>query len=220
MKNTITIFLIAFLSVIYAPILFAQKMDSVKIEYSTEINNDSANSLLSKYNYLIRAKIEEKNLFKFGEGGSNPRNSGWFQFFPMQFSFAYEHKISPSFSILADTRCWVPVFKEYIVTEGIRYYYNMSRRIRQGKAANNFSGNYFSLQEENNFVKSNGNGFVYAPTFDLLYGIQRRVGPYDYVDFGIGLSWRSNYWQYDYSPNTIGTYRLLPTVNFAIGLGL
>jgi len=221
MKNVLNIWLVTSLLLLSTHHLLAQQKDSVKIEYSTKKLTDTCNSFSCKYNYLIRAKVEEKDLFKLGEGGDYTNiNYGWFQFFPIQVSLAYEHKISPAFSILVDTRYEVPEFKEYTLIEGMRYYYNMPRRIRQGKAANNFSGNYISLQHENNFVKSNGSGFIYAPTLDLLYGFQRRLWRYDYMDFSVGLTWRGNISQYDYSSNVIGRYRLVPTANFAIGFAI
>ena len=106
---------------------------------------------------------------------------------------------------------------------GARYYYDQARRIAKGKSANNFSGNYLSLQFDNiiqirvNYLAQDVNRSASKPTINLLYGIQRRLGKFGYFDFNLGL----RYDEIDYNspvPPPRKTALALVT-NFAIGLG-
>ncbi len=71
-----------------------------------------------------------------------------------------------------------------------RWYYAMPRRIRQGRGANNMSGNYIGL--EGVFVRTNSN-IGQLPvvgeqrSFALRYGVQRRLFRYGFLDIGFGL---------------------------------
>ena len=79
-----------------------------------------------------------------------------------------------------------------------RYYYNLRRRIRKGKSANNFSTNYLSLALGSSVGRqSTETPFNYynagaAVRLDgaLLYGLQRRLGRYGFVDFSFGVPFR------------------------------
>ena len=77
-----------------------------------------------------------------------------------------------------------------------RYYYNLERRLRQGRSTAGFSANYLALtlgvgvgagpSETPFHLLTNGRG----PATDaaLLYGLQRRLGRYGFVDANVGLS--------------------------------
>ncbi len=71
-----------------------------------------------------------------------------------------------------------------------RWYYAMPRRIRQGKSANNMSGNYIGLEAV--YVRNNsniGNTPVVGDqrSVALRYGVQRRLFRYGFLDIGFGL---------------------------------
>lgn len=75
-------------------------------------------------------------------------------------------------------------FTELRYRGGARYYFNMNKRILKGKSANNFSANYLSLRA--NYKRrppDQDNQF----SIDMLFGIQRRLWKYGYVDFDIGF---------------------------------
>ena len=74
--------------------------------------------------------------------------------------------------------------RESSLSGGIRYYYNLNRRILRGKSANNFSANFIGIEPNLRFNYGKGDsGF----SVKLLYGIQRRIGKRAYVDFDVGL---------------------------------
>ncbi len=89
---------------------------------------------------------------------------------------------------------------------GVRYYYGMAKRVRAGKSANNFSGNYISLQAERFYGDSRrsvyydivtGDSRVYLdryintrPIFSAFWGFQRRLGRLGYIDLSAGPSFR------------------------------
>ena len=75
---------------------------------------------------------------------------------------------------------------EYRYRGGVRYYFNMQRRILKGKSANNFSANYLSprLSYRRRPGSEDGEGQL---SVDLLFGIQRRLWKYGFIDFDIGI---------------------------------
>jgi len=172
--------------------VFAQT-DSTKIQYSEETATTSDFNLKETYNYLIRAQVEEKTLLKIGVHGFGMSHSGSY----LKYGFGFEQKIKPSFSVLAELqhtleKDWPlkdnPTFSLNI---GARYYYNINARIRKGKSANNFSANYLGVLQQNMLVKVNEN-YQYQSNVNFLYGLQRRIGKYGFVDFGFGPALHHN----------------------------
>lgn len=166
--------------------------EQVSIESSTEtMDTAQFSGLVQTYNSIIRAKEEKLRLFKvdligpFGFLISNWGEKDNSQ--PELINLAYEKKIKPNWSwivgaaFLSDRSD----FRELREEGGVRYYYNMRRRMLKGKSANNFSGNYI------------GSGFVYGHRFHdggddqiawrIMYGIQRRTGRRGFFDFEIGF---------------------------------
>lgn len=75
---------------------------------------------------------------------------------------------------------------------GTRYYYQMAKRIKEGKQANNFSGHYFSAMLSRGF---NFGDPILDPGFDatamtLGIGTQQRYLQNEYFDFGIFLDFQ------------------------------
>jgi hypothetical protein len=77
-----------------------------------------------------------------------------------------------------------------------RYYYNLARRLRLGKSSGNFAGNYFSVALGGGFGRhAHETAFLFYEhsgpfaRFDaaILYGLQRRLGRYGFVDFNVGI---------------------------------
>ncbi len=140
---------------------------------------------------------------------------------------AIEYKLSPSFSVQLEGRfrqsIYTPVSDpasnligqnniemkgiSLQLTGEIRWYHNMARRIKEGKAANNFSGNYISLRYGTLFKNANrklsiqGNlrsqngtyqtDFLYSVPnneINIAYGIQRRFFRFGLIDMSINLS--------------------------------
>ncbi len=68
-----------------------------------------------------------------------------------------------------------------------RWYYAMPGRIRQGKSANNMSGNYIGL--EGGFTHASTQYYIASEqtTLALRYGLQRRLFRYGVLDIGFGV---------------------------------
>jgi hypothetical protein len=125
--------------------------DSIRVEYGEEQAEKSDYTFKEAYNYLIRAQVEEKTLFKIGVngfgygsnfGGLVYTNIGVEQKLWAPISVYAEYKRAFRFLASDQYRSW-PI-NDFNIRGGFRYYYNINRRIRQGKSANNFSVNYFS----------------------------------------------------------------------------
>ena len=79
-----------------------------------------------------------------------------------------------------------------------RYYYNLERRLRRGRRPSPFAANYFALalgtgtnfggvlRETPNYLLLNRPGFV--ADVALLYGLQRRLGRYGFLDAAVGAT--------------------------------
>ncbi|MGB0525682.1 MAG: hypothetical protein ACPGJS_22075, partial [Flammeovirgaceae bacterium] len=117
---------------------------------TTEEHMDAATfqKLKNSYNYVIQANEEELSMFKIDmlRPVLYALNDWKTDTVGIEFiRLAFEHKWKPAWSWnvggalkangddLLRTRMW----------GGVRYYYNMNRRILKGKSANNFSADYF-----------------------------------------------------------------------------
>lgn len=189
MSKKLTIIIITNLFVIN---LWAQN-EKITIESSEEeVEDGSFERLLDTYNQVIRAKEEKLTLLKidllspFFFAVSDDDNQEDDIVLNTILRVSFEQKYRPDWS-------WFTRFKlltinrklrEYNLSGGIRYYYNLNRRILKGKSANNFSANYLGVEPN---LRVNYRGGDSGFSVKLLYGIQRRIGKYGYVDFDIGL---------------------------------
>ncbi|MGI4872554.1 MAG: hypothetical protein ACRYFX_15425 [Janthinobacterium lividum] len=123
---------------------------------------------------------------------------------------AYEHKLDdPAWSVLGEVS---PALTRYRPAYGLgsgqdltlraqvagRYYYNRERRLRLGHDVGSFSANYLSValgtglgQNAHEtpffFYQNDGRQFLTADVA-LLYGLQRRLGRYGFVDATVGAA--------------------------------
>lgn len=179
------------------------QQDTITVSYSEEPAEKSSFSFKEKYKYWTRATVEEKSMFKvglsqlaFGFGGGANTD------FSVGHVIAFERKVGVPFSLLVqyrnDISTWTPTMLG--LDAGVRYYYALPTRIKRGKSANNFSANYFSLQYNNTWsIGDYSEGVTpvrydfttfYSRDISLLYGLQRRLGKYGYVDINIGYGRR------------------------------
>ena len=91
-----------------------------------------------------------------------------------------------------------------------RWYYNMAKRIAQGKSANNFSGNYFSFKYTQ-FTRPNTSQLDRTTILPqqrlmLALGTQKRMFNHGFFDFSFNAGWQRDI---DRMPN----YSQLPGVN-------
>jgi hypothetical protein len=120
---------------------------------------------------------------------------------------AYEHKLGAPWSALAEISPYLLDYQASDVPNAVvalcaraqvagRYYYNLNRRLRLGKSAGTFAGNYFSVAVGAGFgQQAHETAFFFFPQsgpfarFDaaLLYGLQRRLGRHSFADFNVGF---------------------------------
>ncbi|GAB3500577.1 hypothetical protein GCM10027341_26100 [Spirosoma knui] len=205
--------------------------DSVKTEYKTEDEKISSSEIKRFIRYITRADVEEKTLIKVGIWPASDQN---LQFTNQKFrvgftaEVAIERKITPSFSVFAgadgslrfitydyfqtptsdpSTRYSAIKTSNFYINwkAGTRYYHGMANRIRKGKSANNFSGNYVTAQvslptreyvnsrfydrtnQQELRIRRTENTFdIEMPRILVAYGIQRRLGRFGYFDVNAG----------------------------------
>lgn len=185
--------------------------DSSGTEYSQEPSGKSDFSFQEKYEYFTRAHVEEKTMFKIGFAPT----AGWGGYYNFITSFinviALEHKVTAPVSVLVEVRNHFSGEGNrfgYGVggSAGVRYYYSINRRMREGKSANNFSNNYLSTQASG-IIRGTGEYKSHIGGA-LLWGAQRRLGRVGYIDFNAGPMGR-------YS--TFGGFAYGAVVNLSVG---
>ena len=177
----------------------------VKMERSTEtVDSTQFSKVVQTYNRIIRVHEEKLRLFKVDLiGPTLYLVSNWDEKDAAQnklVNIAYEQKINPNWSWLVESSFTADRsdFKEIHGVGGARYYYNMKRRILKGKSANNFSGNYLSAVLTYGYRFQDDDD---QATINILYGIQRRLGRYGFIDFNVGLE--SAFTSYDDRENAV-----------------
>ncbi|GAB3337989.1 hypothetical protein GCM10027299_49670 [Larkinella ripae] len=232
MKSTSAFFLVFFLVRLVGN---GQSQEPAPVSYSQEGRQMTTNELQRFYRYITRASVQEKTMVKLGIWPASDRGEQSEQRkFRAGFNaeWVVEQKLSPAFSFLAGFDAFWryatyrqrdgvslipnpnPAQANFPKKEsrfqvnwkaGFRYYYAMPARIRNGKSANNFSGNYVAVQvaeplrkysryetynpilkrEENRRWTDNLLANP-SPRLLLAYGIQRRLGSMGYADLQAG----------------------------------
>ena len=165
--------------------LWAQE---VQIDSTTE-QMDTARfaSLIKAYEKVVMTEREELTLIKVDllgpllyamSGIDTARHNA--------IRLAFERKFKPEWSwiVAFDAQVNRNEVAEYRYRGGVRYYFNMQKRILKGKSANNFSANYLSPRVSYRRKPGDDEGQL---SVDLLFGIQRRLWEYGFVDFDIGI---------------------------------
>jgi hypothetical protein len=210
----------------------AQQPDTVRTEYNQVVDSTSRQVLDNKgkyrFNKLMRTSHAEKTLIKVGYWGIPPILNS--------FEPTIEHKLATSWSIgggASITHIWLPRFSRGV---GVgtkvygRYYYNMKRRIRQGRSADNLIGSYLELSSGKGiFGKATlfrGNTIdvqekekvkVLVPDLILSWGNQKRLGRFGYFDMALALVYAFGPHP---EPSSVSIGRLSLGCTAVIGLGL
>jgi hypothetical protein len=197
MNNIVKSFLVI-LSIFSMSIALKAQEDSVSVEESIESITQSDFKKKRDYKYLDPRFKEEKTLIKLGTSPldliSDPSA---IEIGELSMKLSWEQKLNPSLSFQIDA-CFYRVADLDFVNGlnsniGIRYYYNMRRRIKEKRGANNFHGNYFSLMLEDILRYTEDVYTPYSqlysrwgvkPGINLAWGIQRRFGKRGFIDVG------------------------------------
>jgi hypothetical protein len=202
--------------------------DSVCITHTQETGTLEKQRFIDQYDYVFMTKEPTKWMLKGYNNlsSTNDLNNNIFTWGRA----AIEHKLTPSFSVqiagVFSSNPYLPVYNpgisafggSFISTSGlsftgaaeVRWYYNMAKRIKEGKANNNFSGNYLSIQYEyqlpNRSLQINSNNPLYTQNNQYIttylystmrsrqqisYGVQRRFLSYGLIDFKINLNFQT-----------------------------
>ncbi|WP_345119763.1 hypothetical protein [Hymenobacter antarcticus] len=189
--------------------------DSSRVSYSEEAAPDPQppqSVLEQQYRRLIRVQVEEQQMWKLGLNnftttiGTDSTGESLY-YLRAGPHLTYERKLRPAWSVMAELSPDFIRFRDrgtgrlrnsFVVRSQLagRYYYNLARRIRKGKSASNFSANYLSLAlgssvgrqaQETPFFAYEYGGPAVRLDAALLYGLQRRLGRYGFVDFTFGF---------------------------------
>ena len=88
-----------------------------------------------------------------------------------------------------------------------RWYFDMPRRIRAGKSANNLTGNYIGLEGRRLWFDNGKYNTFETNSLSLRFGMQRRLWRYGFFDLGYGVSYQSGLYRYGILGGAIQEYR-------------
>jgi hypothetical protein len=169
--------------------------EKVTIERSEE-EMDTARfaHLVNSYNHVIRANEEKKQLIKIDLIGPvlylfslGERNDSTKKHINNMLRLSFERKITPAWSYIVGTTLQADNrrIRDVGLHGGVRYYYNLNRRILKGKSANNFSANYLSTFVQGRTRPRRNEQDL---SIHLVYGIQRRITRWGYVEADVGVA--------------------------------
>jgi len=195
------LFLLLHLSFIAAHSSLAQ---ADTLRYSQENGTLQKQYFIDQYDYVFMTKEPTKWMGKFFFGMIPTPLRG----LSLTMQMGVEHKLSPSLSL--GLNMTTPAGNGSLIysniTTEMRWYYDMKRRMNEGVAANNFSGNYFNLRydralvfsnEVRNFImKSPQDIFPFYSNVNIIpssqigagFGLQRRFLRTLFFDFGLQLT--------------------------------
>jgi hypothetical protein len=205
---------------------FAQS-DSVRITHTQETGTLEKQRFIDQYDYVFMTKEPTKWMLK-GYAIKTVKANSYDLISSDRITtpveVAFERKLTPSFSVSLGGIPQVTAgrlvsskpateYSEKISSNltlkaftELRWYYNLNQRIKEGKSANNFSGNYVSIRIEKNFINpralfrgysfSSVNGELitdkiyeaYHSKIGLVYGLQRRFLRNGLIDFSLNLN--------------------------------
>lgn len=191
-----------FTAVLIMQIIFQSVLaqDSTQVTYSQELDTLVNQRFIDRYENVFLTKVPTRHLVKFGfanlSGSPFQTNKG----LDDSYQIGYEYKLFPVISVgVSATMDQLFPYEStthtkknttYSVGGVIRWYYDMGRRMREGKNANNFNGNYFALVADN-FIRFDEPEENKLTKIGIEFGIQRRIRG-AYVVLGIG-SYYQNY---------------------------
>jgi hypothetical protein len=190
MKKYICLILVAFQSSGYA-------QDTTKVFYTQEIDTLIKQRFIDRYENVFMTKEPTRHMFKLGVGQSSLSPSIYTsQVFLMNHEVGYEYKISKSFSAgvnasLDGSFYFSPSFLGTVSGNVYgRWYYDMKRRIKDGRSANNFSGNFVGIVAEKRLM--------YLPyklpvnKTGIEFGMQRRFLNHGRLELAMGAYYQKS----------------------------
>lgn len=181
--------------------------DTTHLRYQEEVSVPAASTT------PLRMQEERRSLWKLGLNNFLPYSTAFgpdSYYVRYGLHLAYEHQLAnPAWSVLGELS---PALTRYR-PEGNsarplrlsmrtqvagRYYYNREKRLQQGRNVGNFSANYLAAalgtglgqnaHETPFFLYQNHARQFVTADVALLYGLQRRLGRYGFVDANVGVA--------------------------------
>ena len=195
---------------------FGQMPDTAFVIMRQDTGVFERQQFFDRYDWVIGSKQPIRSLFKINMGEEGPPVS--------LLHLSYERKIAPAFSVQAGIGLGVQSGSDFNKVDTIsiigtdtfqvyqgysllslrysleaKWYHNMARRIRDGRGADNMTGNYFALEtayiNARNQVSGEATGFGYDQMqIALRYGLQRRLFRYGFANISYGVGARAT-WQ-------------------------
>ncbi|WP_157488292.1 hypothetical protein [Dyadobacter crusticola] len=199
----------------------AYSQDSTGIKFSEEPDTLSRQRFIDRYENVFMTKVPTRHIVKFGL-------SQYYQAVPypltddktlnnLSLHLGYEVKFLPAFSLALSGHfplygVQAPVkesLQNTVMDAQLRWFVDMRRRIRKGKSANNFSGNYVSL-----FFNIPGT-IENDPKAGVKLGFQRRFLNHGYMDFSLAIF--KSVFDYSYGLATGISFSTQASFGLAIG---
>ena len=218
----------ALLSLLGTPLLYAQQ-DTTFTTVKEETGTIEPQHYETQYDQAFRTMTPAKWMFKWDmsklipqEYYDNPFASNEFKL-----SVGSDYKITEDVSLgvgYTFAKSFTGGFNSrrqanyHQIQTNLRWYYNMSQKIKQGRSADNFSGNYLGFQSE--FATGTHQGLTYRDynefQFFARYGIQRRLLKRSFIDLSYGLG--ANFIPAKPGYTASGAWKFSANQQFAIGL--
>ncbi|GAB2946964.1 hypothetical protein GCM10027048_09970 [Hymenobacter coalescens] len=172
-------------------------------------------------------------MFKLGLDAA--RVTGGYSGFTLPLYAGVERQLGQHWSLTADANVGlgpgnglgsVAQLGRFGASVGARYYYSRARRQHKGKPVTALGGTYLQLQGSAEFSRlmpfygEGRSSFRYHPGVELLWGYQRRLGRYGFMDVGAGLRVHNEPQYYYYGGPQRGFWRVEPLLRARIGLTL
>lgn len=199
----------------------ASAQDTVSISYSEVSDTLAKQRFLDRYENVFMTKVPTRHMFKIGL-------SQYYQAKAFALSddrainntslhLGYEVKFLPAFSIALSGHIpyydrqtkFSESFQNTVLDAQLRWFMNMGQRIRKGKSANNFSGNYLAIFY--NMPSTSDDD----PRIGLKLGFQRRFLNFGFIDFAIALQQGTPFFHYGIADN----WDLSTQVSFGLAFG-
>ena len=183
------IFVSCFVLVLCNQSLFAQ--DTMRVTYSEETDTLIKQRFIDRYENVFMTKVATRHMLKVGVGRNSFKRT--FESSELSHEIGYEYKIAQAFSVglnatLDGSFYFNPSFVGTVSLNAYgRWYYDMKRRIKEGRSANNFSGNFIAAVAEKRW-RYVPNSLPILRT-GLEFGVQRRFLNFGRLEFAVGLSY-------------------------------
>ncbi len=181
----------------------APAQDNTDIRYTTEQDTLIKQRFIDRYENVFMTKVPTRHILKVGiefypygfreYGTSSPQTKS--------LTLGYEYKLLPSLSMGINVKGaggWgssIGWTGSMSANAQVRWYFDMKRRISEGKSANNFSENYLAIVGEKNWQTE----FFALPQMKtgIEFGLQRRFFNNGLIDFAAGVYYQKSQSRYN-----------------------